>query len=631
MRPPGSVLVLLSAVFLPTFATAETYRFRPIALTGDPVPGVPDAHFTWLGTAPMGPSDPFPLIDAQGNVSFAGGWINSFSPHGLFVSRQGSLETIVITGEAATGTGSTFFALPGIIPGPARVSGTQTSFDGGFMPPGQTFVEQGVWADRTGSRELILRQTDHPPGTPPGASFFQWFHTLVGAGHIVVNARYSVGSSSAINDHGFWRDATGTLEVIALARTQAPGVPAGVKFGNGTILNLPAFENWDLDQQGRITFNAMLMEGGAGDLNDEGIWSEGTSGLQLVVREGDTAPGMGHPNAKFLGNSGFRTFGHDDVIDVLRNESGHIAFGARIDVPGTNNKANAIYAVRGSALEMVTFGMPSGSTTQGEAAPGFPAGNSFKRFPLGARISESGELTFHATVGTLAGSILDEVSALFVERGGVIELVVRTGQQVAGLPAGVTYTFAFPLTYLDNGDVVFSGGFNNGGQGLFVVHPGGAVDHLLSTGSTIEVAAGDSRVVNEFSTPGQASDAGGIAVSINFQDGTDGILVVEPAGPVAVDPVVPNSHGLALAGANPFTAETGVAFELARPTRVRLAIHDPLGREVAVLLEGMREAGHHVARWRRTDDAGHRLGPGVYFATLQAGERRSTTKLVALE
>ena len=622
------VCCLASFVLVPDL-TAAPYRFRPIALTGDPVPGVPGAQFTWLGVAPMGPDDPAPLIDAQGQVSFGAGWLQQVTPHGLFVWRQGTLSPVVLTGEPATGTGSTFASLPGIIPGPAKVSGARTSFDGGFMPPGESFIEQGVWADRTGSRELIFRQTDHPPGTPPGASFFQWFHTLVGDGHVVVNARYSVGSSSEINHHGFWRDDDGTLEVVALAGTQAPGVPAGVQFGNATGLALGAFQNWDLDDQGRISFHAMLMNGGATDLDDEGIWSEGPAGLQLIAREGGAAPGMGHPNARMLGNSGFRTFGHDDVVEVTRNDQGHLAFGARVDVPGFNNKANALYALRGAGLELVTFGMPSGSNVQGRPAPGFPAGHALKRFPLGFRMNGSGALAFSATTGTAGGSILDELPALFVERGGAIQLVARSGEQAAGQSPGVHYAVPFPIAFHDDGTVVFVSTLDNGGRGLFVAGADG-VEAVLAIGSVIEVPEGSFRAVGSFSTTGQASDAGAFAISVNFQDGTDAILIAEPEALVAADPPGAGPRRLTVAGANPFVRGTALAFELDRRAAVRLAVHDPSGREVAVLLEGAREAGRHLVNWDGHDRAGRRVGAGVYFATLEAGDLRLRTKLVAL-
>jgi len=548
----------------------------------------------------------------------------------LFVLRGKTLEPLVLTGDPATGTGTTFTSLPGIVPGPARISGTQTSFDGAFIPPGQTSTEQGVWADRAGPRELIFRQSDHPPGTVVGARFFQWFHTLVGDGHVVVNARYSVNASSGINDHGFWRNDDGTLQVVALARTQAPGVPAGVLFGNGTVLNLGAFQNWDLDSQGHITFNAMLMSGGVTDLNDEGIWSEDATGLQLVAREGDFAPGMGNPNAKLLGNSGFRTFGHDDDVNVVRNEQGHIAFGARVDVPGFNNKANAIYVVRGAGLTLVTYGMPSGSSTQGQPAPGLPVGFAFKRFPLGVRMNEASELAFGANVGTATGSVLDEQSALFAERGGAIQLVAKAGDPAAGLP-GRTYQVPFPISYLTDGRVVFSSTLSGGGNGLFVGRPDGGVDHLLSVGFPLEILPGDTRVISRFSTNGQASDAGAIAVSIDFTDGTNAIVLVTPETPVAVEPWESQSLRLATVGANPFSHATALQFELTTAAPVRLAVHDVFGREVVTLIDGMRPAGRHVVSWDGLNRAGQRVGPGIYFATLQAGDQRSRTKLVALE
>jgi hypothetical protein len=629
MRTRFFLLVSLFVLFPSPRAAADIYHFQPIALTGDPVPGVPGASFTWLGVGGAGPDDPAPLIDAQGNVSFAGGWTQQFTPHGLFVRRGKTLGPYVLTGDPATGTGTTFTMLPGIIPGPARVSGTQTSFDGAFIPIGQTSTEQGVWADRAGPRELIFRQSDHPPGTVAGARFFQWFHTLVGDGHVVVNAKYSVNASSGINDHGFWRNDDGTLQVVALARTQAPGVPAGVLFGNGTALNLGAFQNWDLDSQGHITFNAMLMSGGVTDLNDEGIWSEDASGLQLVAREGDFAPGMGNPNAKLLGNSGFRTFGHDDDVNVVRNELGHIAFGARVDVPGFNNKANAIYVVRGAGLTLVTYGMPSGSSTQGQPAPGFPVGFAFKRFPLGVRMNEAGELAFGANVGIAAGSILDEQSALFAERGGAIQLVAKAGDPAAGLP-GRTYQVPFGISYLTDGRVVFTSTLSGGGNGLFVGRPDGGVDHVLSIGFPLEIVPGDTRVVSRFSTNGQASDAGAIAVSVDFTDGTDAILLTAPDQQVEVFPLPIRSVRLALAGPNPFARATALEFELPRPMHVRLTVHDVAGREIAVLVDEPREAGRHVVPWNG-DRQGQRLGAGIYFATLTAGDQRLQTKLVALE
>ena len=65
---------------------------------------------------------------------------------------------------------------------------------------------------------------------------------------------------------------------------------------------------------------------------------------------------------------------------------------------------------------------------------------------------------------------------------------------------------------------------------------------------------------------------------------------------------------------NPFAASTTVRYGLDRTQRVRLAVYDVLGREVALLAEGVRSQGTH----RVVFDAGA-LPSGVYLFRLTAG------------
>jgi hypothetical protein len=57
--------------------------------------------------------------------------------------------------------------------------------------------------------------------------------------------------------------------------------------------------------------------------------------------------------------------------------------------------------------------------------------------------------------------------------------------------------------------------------------------------------------------------------------------------------------GLALAppAPNPLTATTHFRYRLARPAHVRLSVFDVRGREVAVVVDGPRSAGDHIAAW----------------------------------
>lgn len=66
---------------------------------------------------------------------------------------------------------------------------------------------------------------------------------------------------------------------------------------------------------------------------------------------------------------------------------------------------------------------------------------------------------------------------------------------------------------------------------------------------------------------------------------------------------------------NPFNPQSTLSFTLARPAFVRLVVYDVLGRQVAALVEGQREAG----RWEVRFDASH-LASGVYLYRLEAND-----------
>ncbi len=76
---------------------------------------------------------------------------------------------------------------------------------------------------------------------------------------------------------------------------------------------------------------------------------------------------------------------------------------------------------------------------------------------------------------------------------------------------------------------------------------------------------------------------------------------------------------------NPFAGSTTLRFRLASGGRVRLAVYDLAGREVAKLLDEARPAGEHAVPFRDG-----RLPSGVYLVRLESGGRALTTKCVRL-
>jgi outer membrane protein assembly factor BamB len=96
-------------------------------------------------------------------------------------------------------------------------------------------------------------------------------------------------------------------------------------------------------------------------------------------------------------------------------------------------------------------------------------------------------------------------------------------------------------------------------------------------------------------------------------------------------PGVAHEYSLMQNYPNPFNPETTIPFSLEKTGNATLAIYNIAGQKVATLVDGEQVAGHHVAIWNGTGDAGQTLASGLYFARLDAGEFSQTRKLVMLK
>lgn len=77
---------------------------------------------------------------------------------------------------------------------------------------------------------------------------------------------------------------------------------------------------------------------------------------------------------------------------------------------------------------------------------------------------------------------------------------------------------------------------------------------------------------------------------------------------------------------NPFNPVTRLRFGLPQDGRVVLRIYDVMGRQVALLLDDNRSAGHHEIMF----DA-NRLASGIYFSTLEYGGRTTVRKMLLVK
>jgi FG-GAP repeat/FG-GAP-like repeat len=106
-------------------------------------------------------------------------------------------------------------------------------------------------------------------------------------------------------------------------------------------------------------------------------------------------------------------------------------------------------------------------------------------------------------------------------------------------------------------------------------------------------------------------------------------IVTTLAAPGGTPASTPPAAGLlAPAAPNPFRTHTELGYTVARSGRVRLAVYDVTGREVAVLFDGIAPAGSHALRWDGRSARGDALPAGVYFTRLRGDGWDASRKLV---
>jgi hypothetical protein len=81
---------------------------------------------------------------------------------------------------------------------------------------------------------------------------------------------------------------------------------------------------------------------------------------------------------------------------------------------------------------------------------------------------------------------------------------------------------------------------------------------------------------------------------------------------------------------NPFSPETRIAFDLPKAGPVELVIYSVNGRLIRRLVKDTREAGRHTASWDGRDDAGVKVGSGIYFYQLIAPGVEESRRMILL-
>lgn len=82
---------------------------------------------------------------------------------------------------------------------------------------------------------------------------------------------------------------------------------------------------------------------------------------------------------------------------------------------------------------------------------------------------------------------------------------------------------------------------------------------------------------------------------------------------------------------NPFNPSTTISYQLNMASDVELAVFNSLGQKVKTLVKAKQAAGQHVVQWDALDEAGNKLGSGLYFYKLQSGDQVQVRKMLLVK
>ena len=77
---------------------------------------------------------------------------------------------------------------------------------------------------------------------------------------------------------------------------------------------------------------------------------------------------------------------------------------------------------------------------------------------------------------------------------------------------------------------------------------------------------------------------------------------------------------------NPFNPETNISYELKQKAFVTLKVFDLSGKEVAVLVNGIKSSGSYNVKFSGAD-----LSSGLYFYKLESGEFSEVKKMMLIK
>lgn len=580
---PFATIIIFLAILVPALMKCQTAAaaIRPVAMENDSAPGF-DSGATFYSFNASRFS-----INNAGQTAFNGG-VQSGSDRYYTLWREdaGTLTLMHKQGDSPPGVSGdvafqTFYTPnindSGMVAFVAFLEGNDVQ-----NPENST----GVWKGSPGSVSLVARAGDMAPGNS-GDTFGKYFSvwandtvllngsgkvafnnnlnqsssnngifqettsglTLIakqgGAAHGISDATYTqIPTRPALNDRGDlsfeafvscnsgfcldWVDNLTGAGIIYLADngnvstkyksyTSAPGVTGGEFYFIGTIPH-------DINEFGKIAFEAAVTGDNIDTSNNRGIWSDASGALSLIARTGSQAPGAS-AGAVF-----------DGFQPVVMNSSGQVAFAASLKTGAGGvdafNDTGIWYGGPGN-LELIA--------REGDPVDGRENGIALMSF-ANYTINDSGQVAF---IGAANSPSIGLMGIWLYDPSNGLSTVVVEGDEVT-LTTGETVTFDsiyhspagsghFPgsgdgrARFFNNaGEIVFGAMLSDYREGIFIANTSGstpATNLTAEAGANQSVTEGNTVTLDASGSTATAStitayswaqtDSSGVTVSLS--------------------------------------------------------------------------------------------------------------------
>ncbi len=283
-------------------------EITPVLHQGDPAPGIPGATMVWFFT---------PHIDGEGNVMIKALYQNAgepFSRVGIWHGPPGALQLIAYEGMQAPDLAdgvilssirfsmlaeNGWMAIPSLLIGPGIVEGSN---------------DLAVFVGPPGDIRKVLQGGDPAPGLEPGTIIdvtdsFGLLASLSDNATIRTQAYLSGPDVNETNDRVVYVGPRDNLQPIWREGMEAPGTEQGVTFAWADLMVC--------NDAAHIAFRGGLTGDSIDDSNDVGRWSGGAGNLSLVTRAGDQAPGFPEDITLAVAGGGLTTINaHGDTTEL---------------------------------------------------------------------------------------------------------------------------------------------------------------------------------------------------------------------------------------------------------------------------------------------------------------------------